>query len=91
MLRLNLERLSIGRAEFIEELKARNIGCSVHFIPLHTHPYYREMYGYQPEDFPVAYGEYQRVISLPIYPKMSDRDVQDVVGAVLDVLRTYRV
>ncbi len=75
MLRLNLDQLAIGRAEFIEKLKAYNIGASVHFIPLHVHPYYKETYGYRPEDFPVAYQEFRREISLPIYSKMSDRDV----------------
>ncbi len=90
MLRLNLERLRIDRAQFIQELKKRNIGSSVHFIPLHLHPYYREIYGYQPEDFPVAYHEYQREVSLPIYSRMSDRDVQDVLGAVCDVVVRYR-
>ena len=72
MLRLNLEQLRFDRNQFIEALKQLNIGTSVHFIPLHIHPYYRETYGYRPEDFPVAYGEYQREISLPIYSKMSD-------------------
>ncbi|MBK9942190.1 MAG: DegT/DnrJ/EryC1/StrS aminotransferase family protein [Kouleothrix sp.] len=86
MLRLNLDRLQIDRAQFADELKRRNIGISVHFIPLHLHPYYREAYGYQPEDFPVAYHEYQREISLPIYSKMSDADVQDVIDAVLEVV-----
>jgi perosamine synthetase len=90
-LRLNLERLSIDRARFIQELKQRNIGVSVHFIPLHLHPYYRQTYCYQPEDFPVAYREYQRVISLPIYSKMTDRDVADVIAAVEDVIETYSV
>ncbi len=90
MLRLNLETLTIDRARFIEELKGRNIGTSVHFIPLHIHPYYRETYGYRPEDFPVAYGEYLREISLPIYSKMTDRDVQDVIEAVLDVVERNR-
>ncbi|MBX2992604.1 MAG: DegT/DnrJ/EryC1/StrS family aminotransferase [Bacteroidetes bacterium] len=91
MLRVNVAASSrpsaIGnfRAKFVEELKARNIGTSVHFIPLHLHPYYRETYGYTPEDYPVAYAEYLREISLPVYSKMSDRDVQDVVDAVLDV------
>lgn len=89
MLRINaaggLSTVGDVRARFVEELKSRNIGTSVHFIPLHIHPYYREMYGYTPEDFPVAYSEYLREISLPIYSKMSDRDVQDVVDAVLDV------
>ena len=91
MLRLNLDRLNIGRAEFIQALKQRNIGTSVHFIPLHLHPYYRDLYGYQPEDLPIAYAEYQRVISLPIYSKMSDQDVQDVIAAVLDVVASNQL
>lgn len=90
VLRLNLDRLTIDRGRFIEELKRRNIGASVHFIPLHLHPYYRETYGYQPEDFPISNREYHRVISLPIYSKMSDEDVQDVIDAVLDIVREYR-
>ncbi len=55
-LRLNLQTLRIDRDQFIEELKARNIGTSVHFIPVHLHPYYRDKYGFKPEDFPVAYS-----------------------------------
>jgi len=90
MLRLHLDRLAIDRAAFIEELRGRNIGTSVHFIPLHIHPYYRETYGYHPEDFPVAYGEYLREVSLPIYSKMSDEDIRDVIAAVLDVVRAHR-
>ncbi len=58
-LRLDLERLTIDRARFVEELRARNIGTSVHFIPLHLHPYYRDTYGFKPDDFPVANREYQ--------------------------------
>jgi dTDP-4-amino-4,6-dideoxygalactose transaminase len=90
MLRLHLDRLTIDRAAFIEALKQRNIGTSVHFIPLHVHPYYREVYGYQPEDFPIAYREYLREISLPIYSSMSDADVQDVIDAVLEVGHAHR-
>lgn len=90
MLRLNLEHLLIDRAQFIEELKQRNIGTSVHFIPLHIHPYYRETYGYRPDDFPVAYRAFQREISLPIYSKMSDHDVQDVIEAVRDVVEVHQ-
>lgn len=89
MLRLHLDRLTIDRARFITELKQRNIGASVHFIPLHLHPYYRETYGYRPNDYPVAYGEYLREVSLPIYSKMSDQDVQDVIDAVLDIVEHY--
>ena len=90
MLRLNLERLRIDRAAFIDALKARNIGTSVHFIPLHLHPYYRDTYGYQPEAFPVANREYYRLISLPIYSRMSDQDIQDVVDAVAEIVEHNR-
>jgi dTDP-4-amino-4,6-dideoxygalactose transaminase len=90
MLRLRLERLAIDRAAFVERLRERKIGVSVHFIPLHVHPYYREMYGYVPEDFPVAYGEYLREISLPIYSTMSDDDVESVIAAVMDVAAANR-
>lgn len=91
MLRLNLDRLRIDRARFIEELKCRQISASVHFIPLHVHPYYRKTYGYRPDDYPVAYREYQREISLPIYSKMSDQDVQDVIDAVSQIVECYSV
>jgi len=89
-LRLNLEQLRIDRAQFIQELTARNIGTSVHFIPNHLQPYYRDKYGYQPEDFPVAYREYQRLISLPLNLRLSDADVEDVIEAVKDIVATYR-
>ncbi len=85
MLRLNSGRLAPDRAQFVTALKERGIGSSVHFIPLHLHPYYRDTYGYQPEDFPVAYQQFQREISLPIYSKMSDSDVQRVIGAVREI------
>jgi dTDP-4-amino-4,6-dideoxygalactose transaminase len=88
-IRLRLDRLSIDRRHFIEELKARNIGTSVHFIPLHLQPYYRERYQHERDDFPVTAAEFDRLISLPIYPRMSDADVDDVVAAVHDVVRTH--
>src|SRR5439155_13665659 len=69
LLRLCLERLRCDRAQFIQALAAANIRTSVHFIPLHLQPYYRETYGYRPEDLPVAWHEYQRALSLPIYSK----------------------
>jgi dTDP-4-amino-4,6-dideoxygalactose transaminase len=87
VLRLNPSLLLIDRAQFVEELKRHNVGCSVHFIPLHVHPYYRETYGYRPEDFPVAFNEFRRALSLPIYSKMSDQDVEDVIAAVLEIVR----
>ena len=90
VLRLRLDALRIGRDRFIEELTARNIGTSVHFIPVHLHPYYRDKYGYAPEALPVAYGNYLRLLSLPLHPGLSDRDIDDVIEAVLDVARTHR-
>ena len=91
LLRLNLDTLRIDRAQFVQEMKNRNIGVSVHFIPLHIHPYYRDLYGYRPDDFPAAFEQYLRVISLPAYSKMSDQDVADVVAAVLDVVESFSV
>lgn len=86
MVRLNLAQLRIDRNEFIVKLKEQNIGTSVHFIPIHLHPYYRETYGYKPEEFPIAYQEYQREISLPIYSKMTDQDTTDVIKAVTTIV-----
>ena len=91
VLRLNLDHLTISRNPFIEELRARNIASSVHFIPVHLHPYYRDKYAYKPDDFPVAHREYNRLISLPLFPKMTDHDVDDVINAVSDVARKHRV
>lgn len=91
ILRLNLDWLRLDRAQFIQELKQLNIGASVHFIPLHLHPYYHHAYGYRPTDFPVAFSEFQRVVSLPIYSKMSDEDVADVIQAVSSLVVKYRI
>jgi dTDP-4-amino-4,6-dideoxygalactose transaminase len=85
VLRLCPGTLRIGRDQFIEELAARNIGTSVHFIPIHLHPYYRQKYGYRPEQFPIAYGNYQRMVSLPLHPMLTNNDLSDVIGAVRDV------
>ncbi len=90
VLRLVPERLTIDRDEFIRRLQAMNIGVSVHFIPLHLHPYYRDKYGYEPEDFPYAYGAFQRILSLPLYPKMTDDDARDVIGAVRAIAEECR-
>jgi len=89
-LRLNLDRLAIDRAQFIEALTARNIGSSVHFIPNHLHRYYRQKYGYSPADFPVAYENYLRLVSLPLHPGLSDADVQDVIDAVTGIVAEHR-
>ena len=90
ILRLRLEALRIDRAAFIDALRQRGIGTSVHFIPLHLHPYWRETYRLRPEDFPVATREYERVVSLPIYSAMTDADAEAVIDAVRDVVRANR-
>ncbi|HOX43459.1 MAG TPA: DegT/DnrJ/EryC1/StrS family aminotransferase [Myxococcota bacterium] len=82
--------LSIDRNKFIEELKALGIGTSVHFIPLHMHPYYRDTYGYKPEDFPVALECFKRSISLPIYSKMTEADTARVLDAVSGLVKRFR-
>jgi dTDP-4-amino-4,6-dideoxygalactose transaminase len=89
-LRLRLETLTISRDRFIEELSQRNIGTSVHFIPIHLHPYYRDRYGFTPGSFPVACSNYHRLLSLPLNPGLTDQDVSDVIEGVLDVVRSHR-
>jgi dTDP-4-amino-4,6-dideoxygalactose transaminase len=89
-LRLNLDALRIGRDRFIEEMKTRRIGTSVHFIPVHLHRYYRDRYGFAPSDFPVAHENFGRLVSLPLHPRLTDRDVEDVIEAVSDVVATFR-
>ena len=90
LLRLNLDNLKIDRNDFLDRLKAANIGFSVHYIPLHMHPYYREKFDYRPDSFPVAALNYRRVITLPLYPAMSDQDVQDVIEAVQTIVAENR-
>lgn len=89
-LRLFLDRLKITRDAFIQALTEAKIGSSVHFIPLHLHPYYRETYQLSPNDFPAALEAYQREISLPIYPGMTDEDIADVIAAVQRIVETHR-
>jgi dTDP-4-amino-4,6-dideoxygalactose transaminase len=90
MIRLRAGALRIDRDAFIDELRARNVGTSVHFIPLHLHPYYQQVWGYRPGQFPGAEAAWSRVVSLPLYPAMSDGDVDDVLTAVADVVRKHR-
>lgn len=81
-IRLRLSRLAINRAGFIDALQQAGIGTSVHFIPLHRHPYYRQQYGLSAAQFPVADAAFERLISLPLYSRMTDDDAQRVVDAV---------
>ncbi len=84
-IQLKTALLDLDRAGFMDALRTRNIGASVHFIPLHRHPLYRERFGYSPEQFPACEGIYRGLLSLPLYPRMTDQDVVDVIGAVRDI------
>jgi perosamine synthetase len=90
VIRLDLQRLSIGRNQFIERLQQAGVGCSVHFIPLHLHPYYRNTHGYKPSDCPVASSIYQQIVSLPLYPRMTENDIQGVIAVVRDIVQGSR-
>jgi dTDP-4-amino-4,6-dideoxygalactose transaminase len=90
VIQLNLESIRIDRAQFIDELRQRNIGTSVHFIPIYRHSYYRERYGLTPTDYPVADAAYNRIVSLPLSPAMTQGDVEDVIDAVRTVLTKHR-
>ena len=90
ILRIVPERLTISRDQFIEELKARNVGVSVHFIALHTMSAYTKRYGYKPEDFPKAYAFSESEISLPMYSTLGREKAQYVADAVLDVVKKYK-
>jgi dTDP-4-amino-4,6-dideoxygalactose transaminase len=70
-------------------MQSRNIGCSVHFIPVHLLRYYRERYHFMPDDFPIAMREYERLISLPLSARMCDQDVEDVIDAVTSIVETH--
>ncbi len=87
---LELERLTCDRGRFVAELRAENIGSSVHFIPIHLHPYFRTRLGVGPGDFPIAEDAYHRAVTLPLFPHMTPRDVEDVVAAVRKIVGAYR-
>ena len=84
MLRLR-DDAPIERDAFIQAMSDLGIGCSVHFIPLHLHPYWRDTYALQPDDFPESLRAYQRAVSLPIYTKMSHDDQTRVIDAVKSI------
>jgi perosamine synthetase len=85
VIQLELERLSITRQQFIQRMEEAGVGTGVHYIPLHLHPYYRDTWGYRPESCPVATAACKRVVSLPIYSRMSDVDVEYVIDVVKDI------
>jgi perosamine synthetase len=89
-IKLRLEKLSTDRNMFIQRLKEAGVGCSVHWRPLHLHPYYQERFGWQSEEFPMANDRWERLISLPIFPGMSREEIEYVADVVGDLCRTFR-
>ncbi|MEM7432696.1 MAG: DegT/DnrJ/EryC1/StrS aminotransferase family protein [Pseudomonadota bacterium] len=89
VLRLRLDELSINRDRFIELMADAGIGTSVHFIPLHMHPYWRDRYQLSDDDFPNASQAYHQVVSLPLYPQMTDADIDRVIDAVSAICTKY--
>jgi len=85
VIRLN-DSLGITRDRFIEVMADKGLGCSVHFIPLHLHPYWRDRYHLKPKDFPYTLHAYEKAVSLPLYTKMTDDDQDRVISAVKEIL-----
>jgi dTDP-4-amino-4,6-dideoxygalactose transaminase len=85
------ERLKINRDQFIAELKSHGIGTSVHFIPLHLHPYYARKYLYKPGDFRVAESVYNKIISLPLYPNLREDQLQYIVDTIRQIVKQYQI
>ena len=89
VIQLRTELLKVGRKEIFEALRAENIGVNVHYVPVHLHPFYQREFGYRKGDYPKAERYYDRAITLPIFPKMSEEDIKDVITAVDKTIRYY--
>ncbi len=87
---LNLDRLTVTRDQFMQMLKAENIGCGIHFVSVHLQPYYQNRFGYKREDYPNAVWLSDRILSLPLFPQMTEADVQDVARGVHKVIARTR-
>jgi perosamine synthetase len=90
VVRLDLETLRVDRGQALRALRAEGIGVNVHYRPVHLHPFYRDHFGTRPGDCPVAEAAYERLLTLPMFPGMSDTDVQDVITALEKVLSAFR-
>lgn len=85
-LMIDEEHCGLNRDQFMQHLHKRNIGTGVHYLGVHLHPYYRDHFGYQPEDFPNATWLSERTVSIPLSPKLSDADVEDVIANITELL-----
>ena len=86
---LNLNKLTINRTQFIDELKEKGIGVSVHFIPLYRHPYYQKTFNLKLEDYPVSESIYPGIITLPIWPGMKISQIEQVIDNVNSLMKKF--
>ncbi len=89
-IRLRLDQLKIDRNQFVTNLRERGVGCSVHWRPLHLHPYYAEQFGWRPEQFPVSTPLWERLITLPLFPGMRDDEHAHVVSVIRQICREHK-
>jgi len=89
VIQLDLDRLEVDREQVYDALRAEGIGVNVHYIPVHYHPFYRENFGTEEGLCPEAEAAYERILTLPVFPRMTDGDVEDVVDAVQKVIAAY--
>lgn len=90
MIQLNLKKLKVGCREIFEVLLAENIGVNVHYIPVHLQPYYRRRFAYQKGDFSIAEKYYSQATTLPIFPKMSKKDIDDIIMVAKKIVSYYK-
>jgi perosamine synthetase len=88
-IKLRLKHLNINRDAFMNELKRAGVGCSVHWRPLHLHPYYQKAFGWRAADFPTATAQWKRLISLPIFPGMLESEIEHVINTVKRICKSY--
>jgi len=86
VLQIDFEKISKTRSQVVDELKAKGIGTQVHYIPVHTQPYYKKNFGYKKGDFPVSEKYYEQALSIPLYPKMSDGDIKYIIKTLLKII-----
>jgi perosamine synthetase len=89
-IRIKHELLTISRNQFIEEMKQRGVGTGVHFIPVHQHRYYRDTFNLDAKNYPVAEDAFSRLISIPLYPSLTESDVNKVIEVIFDITKTFK-
>ena len=90
-IQLRLEKFRTGRKEIFEFLQKEGLGVQVHYMPLHLHPFYQRNFGYRAGDFPAAEEYYERAITLPLFPKMQDKEAERVVKTVKKMVNFYKI